>query len=251
MVIVALFTFMAVRLGADFVHTGRFTGLLLLASEALVVVLTVFRRSTAIVDRSVRARVLMTVSLLGPLLVAPTAGRALTPEAVTVIILVIGLFVVIGGKVSLGRSFGLMPANRGVVSTGMYQLVRHPIYMGYLITHVGFVAANPTLWNVMVLVGGGHRAARPRRLRGADARARPRLPRLPAEDSLARPAGGLLNQFVASAFRRKSASAASFGLKPEARPLNSHLIASARFVNSAFTLTVPSSTKRNTEKVWR
>ena len=58
--IVALFTFMAVRLGADFLQTGRFTGLLLLASEALVVVLTVFRRPTGIVDRSLRARVLTT-----------------------------------------------------------------------------------------------------------------------------------------------------------------------------------------------
>ena len=73
-------------------------------------------------------------------------------EAVTVTISACGLIVVIGGKVSLGRSFGLMPANRGVVSTGLYRLVRHPIYMGYLITHVGFVAANPTIWNLMTLV---------------------------------------------------------------------------------------------------
>ena len=34
---------MAYSIGADYVATGRFTGLLLLASEALVVVLTVFR----------------------------------------------------------------------------------------------------------------------------------------------------------------------------------------------------------------
>jgi protein-S-isoprenylcysteine O-methyltransferase Ste14 len=151
-VIVALFTFMAVRLGTDFIETGRFTGLLLLASEALVVVLTLFRRSTGIVDRSVRARVLMTLSLLGPPLVVATAGRALVSEAVTVMISVCGLVVVIGGKVSLGRSFGLMPANRGVVSTGLYRLVRHPIYMGYLISHVAFVLANPALWNLIALV---------------------------------------------------------------------------------------------------
>ena len=151
--IVALFTFMAVRLGTDFLQTGRLTGLLLLASEALVVVLTVFRRSTGVVDRSVRARVLMTLSLIGPLLVRPTAGVALTSEAATVLVSAFGLLIVIGGKLSLGRSFGLMPANRGVVSTGLYRLVRHPIYMGYLITHVAFVAANPTMWNVLTLVG--------------------------------------------------------------------------------------------------
>jgi protein-S-isoprenylcysteine O-methyltransferase Ste14 len=152
MAIVALFTFLAVRLGTDFLQTGRITGLLLLASEGLVVVLTVLRRSTGVVDRSVRARILMTVSLVGPLLVGPTAGAGILPEAMTVAIVACGLVVVIGGKLSLGRSFGLMPANRGVVSTGLYRLVRHPIYMGYLITHVGFLIANPTIWNVLILV---------------------------------------------------------------------------------------------------
>ena len=63
-----------------------------------------------------------------------------------------GLMLVITGKLSLGRSFGLMPANRGIVSTGLYRLVRHPIYLGYLITHYAFVAANASMWNVILLV---------------------------------------------------------------------------------------------------
>jgi protein-S-isoprenylcysteine O-methyltransferase Ste14 len=29
--------------------------------------------------------------------------------------------------------------------------VRHPIYLGYLITHIGFVVANPADWNLAVL----------------------------------------------------------------------------------------------------
>ena len=45
-----------------------------------------------------------------------------------------------------------MPANRGVVSSGVYRLVRHPIYLGYLITHVAFLFANPSLSNIAVLV---------------------------------------------------------------------------------------------------
>jgi protein-S-isoprenylcysteine O-methyltransferase Ste14 len=151
-VIVALFSFMAVRIGADFFETGRLTGLLLLASEALVVIMTVFRRAPAIVDRSIRARALTTISLLGPLLLRPSLIAPLAPELVTVGFSVIGLIVVIGGKLSLGRSFGLIPANRGIVSTGLYRLVRHPIYLGYLITHVAFIAAIPTMWNVAALV---------------------------------------------------------------------------------------------------
>jgi hypothetical protein len=61
---------LAVRLGVDFPETGRLTGLLLLASEALVVVLTVFRRAPIFVDRSLRARGLTMVSLLGSLTVS-------------------------------------------------------------------------------------------------------------------------------------------------------------------------------------
>ena len=45
-----------------------------------------------------------------------------------------------------------MPANRGIVSTGLYGFVRHPIYVGYLITHVAFVTANPLATNLGVLL---------------------------------------------------------------------------------------------------
>lgn len=151
-VIVALFTLMAVRIGADFLETGRVTGLLLLASETLVVIFTVLRRAPSVVDRSLRARLFTTLSMMGPPLVRPGTVAALLSEPFTVALSAAGLLVVIGGKLSLGRSFGLMPANRGIVSTGFYRFVRHPIYLGYLITHVGFVAANPTLWNVVTLV---------------------------------------------------------------------------------------------------
>jgi protein-S-isoprenylcysteine O-methyltransferase Ste14 len=150
--IVCLFSFMAVRLGANFLETGRLTGLLLLASEALVVALTVCRRAPVTVDRSLRARLLTTFAMMGPPLVSPVAKATMVQDGVTVAIGAVGLLVVIAGKISLGRSFGFIPANRGIVSTGLYRLVRHPIYMGYLLTHVAFLAANPTLWNVGLLV---------------------------------------------------------------------------------------------------
>lgn len=150
--IVVAFSFLAIRFGADFLQTGKLTGLLLLASEALVVALTVLRRHTGVVDRSLRARVLTTVSLIGPLLLFPAAGSAVLPDPVTATLTAAGLVVVVLGKLSLGRSFGLMPANRGVVSTGLYRLVRHPIYMGYLVCHAGFIAANLSAWNIVALV---------------------------------------------------------------------------------------------------
>ncbi len=153
-VVIVLFSFMAVRFGADFLSTGRVTGLLLLVSEMLVVALTVLRRAAAAVDRSMRARLLTALSLLGPPLVQPANVAALLPQSVTVAASIVGLGIVIAGKVTLGRSFGLMPANRGIVSSGVYRIVRHPIYMGYLITHVAFLFATPSGWNIAILVAG-------------------------------------------------------------------------------------------------
>ncbi len=150
--IIVLFSMMAVRFGADFLETGRVTGLFLLASETLVVVLTLVRRSAAAIDRSVRARVLTLVSIMGPPLLVPGAAAALAPELTTVSISIAGLAIVIAGKITLGRSFALLPANRGVVSTGVYRVVRHPIYMGYLFTHVAFLLASPSLFNLMALL---------------------------------------------------------------------------------------------------
>jgi protein-S-isoprenylcysteine O-methyltransferase Ste14 len=150
--IITLFSTMAFRLGSDWLATGRFTGMLLLASEALVVALTLVRRSAAVVDRSWTARWLTGFATFGPSLVIPMAMGWRAPAAVTVTVSSIGLLIVVAGKLSIGRSFGLAPANRGIVSIGMYRIVRHPIYLGYLITHTGFLLANPAGWNLFALV---------------------------------------------------------------------------------------------------
>ena len=148
--IVTLFSSMAMRLAKDAAETGHVTGILLLASEALVVALTLVRRNAGTVDRTWRARLLTMFSTFGPPLVTTTSS-SLAPETLTIVIASSGLIIVVLGKLSLGRSFGLTPANRGVVSTGLYKFVRHPIYLGYLITHFGFVVANPAGWNWCIL----------------------------------------------------------------------------------------------------
>ncbi len=146
----ALFGVLCVYLVADFLNTHRVTGLMLLASESLVVILTVVRRRAQHVDRSPVAAIVTTLSLVGPLLLRVSDRDALLPDAVTAAISAGGFGLVVVGKVSLGRSFGIVPANRGVVVRGPYTLVRHPIYTGYLITHVAFLLAHSTPWNVTV-----------------------------------------------------------------------------------------------------
>ena len=147
-----LFTLLSVRIWADFMHTGRLTGLLLLAGEALVVVLTITRRRATFVNRSLAAGLVTIVSVVGPPILRPSDASPLAPDVVTTLLSAVGLAIAIVGKASLGRSFGLVPANRGVIVRGPYTLVRHPIYAGYLLTHLAFLAQYPTVWNVSILV---------------------------------------------------------------------------------------------------
>jgi protein-S-isoprenylcysteine O-methyltransferase Ste14 len=151
-IIAGLFLGLAYRVGLNVIETGRFSGLLLLTSELLVVVLTLVRRPASRLDRSLHVRLVAAISIVGPFLMRPDESAALLAESMALAISGAGLAVVIAGKVSLGRSFGLLPANRGVVCTGIYRFIRHPIYLGYFLTHGAFLFANATLWNIVALV---------------------------------------------------------------------------------------------------
>lgn len=152
LVVGVMFALMSAALLVDFRHTGHVTGLLLLASESLVLVFTIVRRRAQLIDRSLVAAVMTVVSLIGPTLLRPGGAQSLAPDTLTAVVSALGLCVVIVGKITLGRSFGLVPANRGVVVEGPYKVVRHPIYTGYLVTHVAFIIASPRLLNIAIVL---------------------------------------------------------------------------------------------------
>jgi protein-S-isoprenylcysteine O-methyltransferase Ste14 len=159
--VVLLFALLSVNLLQDFLRTRHVTGLLLLTSESLVVILTIARRRAATVDSSATAATVTGISVAGPWMLRTADVVALVPDHVTSLISGAGLLIVVASKIALGRSFGLVPANRGVVVRGPYGVVRHPIYLGYLVSHVAFFLAQPTLWNAaVILVGDGTLIAR-------------------------------------------------------------------------------------------
>jgi protein-S-isoprenylcysteine O-methyltransferase Ste14 len=150
-IVAALYVVLLRNLLDDYMQTGRITGLLLLASESLVIVFTIARRPAQVVDHSPISVIVTAISAVGPLLVRTSPGAGLLPDLVTTVASAIGLSIVISAKLALGRSFGIVPANRGVVMAGLYNVVRHPIYAGYLITHVSFAIAHPLAWNAVIL----------------------------------------------------------------------------------------------------
>ncbi len=56
------------------------------------------------------------------------------------------------GFLSLNTSAGIVPANRGVKTTGLYKYVRHPIYSSYLLLYLGYAINNPSFYNGVILV---------------------------------------------------------------------------------------------------
>jgi protein-S-isoprenylcysteine O-methyltransferase Ste14 len=171
--LIGLYVLLTKNLLTDFLLTGRFTGLLLLISELLVLVFTLLRRRAQTVDRSVMSVLVTTVSVAGSSLVRAAEGPGLLPDMVTTVASGVGLLIVIGAKFTLGRSFGIIPANRGIVAAGMYRFVRHPIYAGYVLTHFAFALAHPIPRNILLLAVADAalivRALREERLLAGDA----------------------------------------------------------------------------------
>ncbi len=56
---------------------------------------------------------------------------------------IVGFLIVVLATVELGTSIGISPANRGLVRSGIYRYIKHPMYLGYVISEVGLVLLNP------------------------------------------------------------------------------------------------------------
>lgn len=148
MVLLVLCSYLFIRLWPDSFSDLKPYLLLLMISEGVVVVLVLIRAPTNNISFSLRDwLVAFTCSFL-PLLIID-GGRTFMPE-IGVSIIFLGMLIHIGAKLCLLRSFGIVPANRGVKVNGFYSYIRHPMYAGYFLTHFGYLLAAPALWNFVI-----------------------------------------------------------------------------------------------------
>jgi protein-S-isoprenylcysteine O-methyltransferase Ste14 len=145
--IVLLYAWLVVRVLSSFGGNGRLLGIFLLISEGLVLVFALIRRRSVEISSRALDWIFAFAATAAPLLVQPSPGEGLVPPAAAVTMMIFGMLIQIHAKLVLGRSFGCVAAHRGLKFGGPYRFVRHPMYMGYLLSHLAFLAMNPTLWN--------------------------------------------------------------------------------------------------------
>src|SRR3954452_6784901 len=126
----------------------HFYPLMLLLSEGMILLFLLIRRSTEKISVDPRDWIVAFGCTVLPLLVV-NAETVFVPQ-VGAAVMLIGFIVQVGAKLNLRRRFGIVPADRGLQILGLYAVVRHPMYLGYMITHIGFLLAAPSAWNATV-----------------------------------------------------------------------------------------------------
>ena len=125
---------------------------LVIVAETAVVIFVLLRRPTEAISLRLGDWLLAITATFAPLLIqpadTPAALHALIPLGIGLV--VIGNLVQLAAKLFLRRSFGIAPANRGIKTGGMYKFVRHPMYAGYLLVHIGILLLMPTALNFTI-----------------------------------------------------------------------------------------------------
>jgi len=118
--------------------------------DTLAVVLVITARATRNVDRSVLPLLLTFFGTFYFWFIELGPGLPLIPFKIGEAVQVTGISMQLAAKLWLGRSFGLLPAHRGLVVGGPYQIVRHPMYLGYFLNHMGYLGCSFSVHNAVV-----------------------------------------------------------------------------------------------------
>ena len=121
---------------------------MLMASECLAGVLILVRRHGTMETRPYPLFIAVIGSMF-PWVITPEGAQVSHPFFAGLLMFV-GLCLTVSSKICIARSFGVVPANRGVKSDGPYRFVRHPMYLGYILNQLGFLLACFSIWNLIV-----------------------------------------------------------------------------------------------------
>jgi protein-S-isoprenylcysteine O-methyltransferase Ste14 len=118
---------------------------LLLVVENVITAFCFFYRSEASRKANLQDTIAAYICMVIPLFYFKT-GPALSPglQFMSELFLILGVTVVTLATLDLGKSNGVQPAKREVITSGLYRHVNHPMYIGHSISQFSFLLKNPT-----------------------------------------------------------------------------------------------------------
>ena len=148
----ALYVAFAVANLASWRATGRPVGLGIMVLELMIATIFFLRRTPWVTSKEPLAWLATGIGSFGMLAARPAHAPLLGLGALSTGLQLAGAAAAAYSVLALGRSFGLVAANRGIRTSGPYRFVRHPLYVSYFVTYLGYVLENPRPWNAFLLV---------------------------------------------------------------------------------------------------
>ena len=130
---------------------------LLVLINGVALVLFVIRRDATRVGNKIE----MVIAISGTFIVSFLDGpKVRDTQLLASVVQIVALAGWAGSLITLGRSFGIVPADRGIIRHGPYRFVRHPIYAFEFLFFGGYLMAIPTwrsaaiivIWSVLQIV---------------------------------------------------------------------------------------------------
>lgn len=136
--------------GLNFLQFYRPSSFLIMAKQSLDALFFFARRAPFRTSRSPYDWIVGIAGLSLPLLLRPVDRPF--DFVIGQFLQFAGFFLQIIGIISLNRSFGIVAANRGVKTGGLYRFVRHPLYSAYIIGDVGYLTNNLSIRNIVIFI---------------------------------------------------------------------------------------------------
>lgn len=133
-----------------FLRTHEPIGLVFAIQQAWVAAVFLTRRTPRTVSRRARDWVAAYAAWFTSFLVRPGGYQPTWGVTAGLWVQLAGLLLWTWAFAKLARSYGIVPADRGLVTRGPYRFVRHPLYAAYMVGGIGYLMQSLSAWNVGV-----------------------------------------------------------------------------------------------------
>ena len=120
----------------------------MITQETLLAIMFLCRRNSRATSPKVEDWLVAIIGTFAALLIRPTGQ----PHMMGAALQLTGLSIAICALLSLRRSIGIVAADRGIVTTGAYRIVRHPMYTGHSVCLLGYLLSYLTPYNAAAII---------------------------------------------------------------------------------------------------